>query len=254
MEDDFGRKVIEQAFNLWINPEIERRREAGRLPDDFDLYAVQVIMNVDTDAPEVRLNDEVRAALKVRATRDIEKGQALKPGDFDHIEAIELTELDPNAGHFTMLRHEGSWYLNFDFRYNAARISEHIAAAREFLDCSAFSLEKRQTRAFIENLFSAAELMAKGLLLVLPDKSILGSKTHKIVSSRFNSWSKLGNTDPRYVKLLNRLSLLRSPARYLRKDLKLAPDEAKGMLAVAEEMFETLCATSPRRVPVPDGW
>jgi hypothetical protein len=34
------------------------------------------------------------------------------------------------------------------------------------------------------------------------------------ISSQYNLWGKMGNTDPRYVKLLNRLAKLRSPARY----------------------------------------
>lgn len=33
--------VISQALDFWINPEIERRRGAGTLPDDFALSAAQ---------------------------------------------------------------------------------------------------------------------------------------------------------------------------------------------------------------------
>jgi hypothetical protein len=38
MEDEaLGRNLMEQIIKLWVNPEIERRREAGELPDDFVL-------------------------------------------------------------------------------------------------------------------------------------------------------------------------------------------------------------------------
>ncbi len=249
MEDDLGPKLIQQAFDLWINPEIERRRAAGRLPDGFTLYMAQVIFDLDAAAPEVRLNEEVRIALKVPATRPLEKGEIVV---VDHIEGMELTDLDPNASHLTMVFNKGVRYLAWDFRYNAVRIVESIETAREFLDCSAFALEKGYLRAVVDNLFSATELMAKAQLLMLPDKTILTGKKHRIVSSKYNWWGKLGNTDPRYVCLLNRLSALRNPARYLRKNLVLTVDEARSMLAVAEEMFTTLCASAPKRIRVTD--
>ena len=42
---------MKQVLELWINPEIERRREAGRLPDNFVVTGAQIIMNSDTEAP-----------------------------------------------------------------------------------------------------------------------------------------------------------------------------------------------------------
>ncbi len=200
--------------------------------------------------PEVRLNEEVKAVFKARATRPLEKGEMLTSADFDNIEGIELTDLDPNAGHLTMLLHRGAWHLVFDFRYNAARISEHIDAAREFLDCSAYCLEKGHLRSLVENLFSATELMAKGQLLMLPDENMLTTRKHSIVSGKYNWWGRLGNTDPRFVALLNRLWNLRPPARYLRGDLEITESEARSMYAVADEMFNTLHASVPTRFRV----
>lgn len=46
--------TMRQAFGLWITPEIEHRRQTGRLPDGFSLYAAQVIMDMDTDARRKR--------------------------------------------------------------------------------------------------------------------------------------------------------------------------------------------------------
>jgi hypothetical protein len=60
VDEEFSQNLMQQVHELWINPEIERRREAGRLPDDFALTSVQVIMNLDADAPEVRFNEEVK--------------------------------------------------------------------------------------------------------------------------------------------------------------------------------------------------
>jgi hypothetical protein len=81
-------------------------------------------------------------------------------------------------------------------------------------------------RAFVDTPFSATELMAKGTLLTLPDENILRSKKHGYIASQYNWWGKMGNTDPRYVKLLNRLWSLRGSARYLDKDFALSAVEA----------------------------
>jgi hypothetical protein len=54
--------TMRQAFELWLNPEIEHRRQTGRLPNGFSLYAAQVIMDMDTDAPysETKRGDQGR--------------------------------------------------------------------------------------------------------------------------------------------------------------------------------------------------
>jgi len=252
MADDPYLIFMRQAFDLWINPEIERRRKAGRLARNFGLHAAQVIMNVDADAPDVRLNEEVRAVLKVRANRRIEKGEALTAADFNDIEGIELTDVDPNAGHLTLLLHKGFWHLEFDFRYNAARISEHVKAAEEFLGGASHALGQRDLRVFVDNLFSAVELAAKGLLLMQPDKSVLVARRHQAISAKYNLWSKLGNTERRFADLLNRLPDLRSSARYVRGDLGLTTDEATVMLAVAEDMLAALINSVPKRARIRD--
>lgn len=41
VDDQIKEAVIRQAMEFWINPEIERRRAAGTLPDDFALSAAQ---------------------------------------------------------------------------------------------------------------------------------------------------------------------------------------------------------------------
>ena len=47
MDEEFIQNLMQQVHELWISPEVERRREAGRLPDDFVIRAAQVTMNLD---------------------------------------------------------------------------------------------------------------------------------------------------------------------------------------------------------------
>ena len=61
MANDAGERLLKQALDLWINPEIERRRKDGRIPRGFAIKAAQVIMNVGKPL-EVRLNEENTAS------------------------------------------------------------------------------------------------------------------------------------------------------------------------------------------------
>ena len=250
MDNEIAQQVATQAFELWISPEIDRRRQAGNLPIEFSLYAAQVIFDLDRNAPQVRLNPEVNAVVAARATRPIAKGEAVTMTDFSEIDAIHLAaERDPNAAHLTLVLHRGNWNITFDFRYNAARIVETAAAAREFLDCAAFAIERGQLRAGLDNLFSATELMAKGLLLALPDKTIVTGRKHSILSARFNLFSKHRNMDGRFPELLNRLSTLRPGARYL-EVMKGGAKGTEEMLGIAEDMHKSLMSNIPKRVRV----
>ncbi len=152
-----------------------------------------------------------------------------------------------------MMFFKGRWIISFDFRYNAARVASMVGAAREFLDVASSALKENRMRPFVDNLFSATELMAKGHLLLSPDEALLKSKKHTIVSARFNQERNLGNVEPRYVDLLNRLQDLRGSARYLDKDFTLTEEEAKNMIGTAEDMFETVRESVPERHQTSDG-
>lgn len=241
-----AERAFKQAMDLWVTPEIERRRATGVLPDTFSLYRAQIIFMVD-GPPEVRLNEEVSARLHVRVNRAIEKGEAVSTSDIDEIVGVDLTDQDPNAAHVTMIRHRDGWVFTYDARYNAARIETVLATAREFLDCAGFALEGNRLRAFADNLYSATELLAKARLLTLPDpKLLVPRRGHRHLTISFNRWGTLGNTDPRFVSLLNKLIPLRQAARYPPKEFSLSLGEAKRLLSLAEEMFETVRREVPR--------
>jgi hypothetical protein len=247
---EMAARVAEQAFEFWVGPEIERRRASGELPDGFSLRAAQVIFGIDERPPEVRLNDEVKAVAVVTAARAIAKGEAVSEADIAGYNDIVLTEDDPDVGHITLVAHQGGWALAFDFRRNASLMSKHAEVAGQFLAAAAWAREQGYERVFVDNLFSATELMAKGLLIWQPDRSLLDSKTHRLIKVRFNQERKHDNVDARFVELLNRMGRLRDPARYLSGDLDLAEDDMDAMLAVAEDMREVLIASTPRRASV----
>jgi len=191
VNQEFQDTFVQNIVDLWINPEIQRRKEKNLLPQEFAFYAAQVIMNFDLPT-EVRFNEEVRARVKGTFPGTFTKGQQIYIDQLESIEAIELTEIDPNAGHMTLLSHRGGWFISFNFQYNAARRRSHVAASKEFLDCATTSLERSHFRSFADNLFSAVELLAKATLLS-HDEDMLTNKKHGRVHAKFNLWGKLGN-------------------------------------------------------------
>src|SRR5260221_8330269 len=168
---DAAQRTFEHAFELWISEEIERGRAAGALSEPFELKSAQVVMEVD-GIVSVRLNGEVKSAVFAQVNRPVQKGELLTASDIGEFN-FHLTEDDPNAGHFTVMNIGGAWCMSFDFRYNRGRIQQHLEAATEFASCGAHAIKSGFTRAAIDNLFSAAELVARAILLALPDEKLL---------------------------------------------------------------------------------
>lgn len=237
-------RTLMQAFEVWINPEVERRRAEGRVAVGFVVNAAQIVMNVGKQ-PVVRLNDEVKLVVKVPPLA--------KPYRFgDLVKWSEVTEIalgpdDVNAGHMTVIRNGGEWLLAFDFRYNAEKANDCLDVAKEFLETAKQALEHGRLRPFAENLFGAAELAVKAKLLTMPDEEILKTKKHGLVAGKYNRWVKHGNARSENAKLLNRLGNMRSSARYLDGSFALATKDAQEMLAQAEKLFEDATARVPAR-------
>jgi len=117
--DEFIENFKKQIVDIWINPEIERRRQANRLPEGFALYAAQVIMNLDA-SEEVRFNEEVKVKVIGDFVRPVVDGELFSLDEIENIRDIELTSHDPNAGHITLLAHKGGWFVKMNFA--AARL------------------------------------------------------------------------------------------------------------------------------------
>ena len=63
IDSEVGGKVVQNFFDVWINPEIARRRAQGNLPEGFVLRGAQVIFNMDAAPTQVRLNEQVRGIM-----------------------------------------------------------------------------------------------------------------------------------------------------------------------------------------------
>jgi hypothetical protein len=246
MDEKAASRILEQAFKLWIEPELKRRAADGRIKQGFAVWAVQVVLNVDAD-PEIRINQEVKGVFVARPGKKAKPGETLLLRDIAHIESMKLTDEDPNAGHFTGLIHSGRWHLFFDFRYNAARIENQLKAADEFIAAAASATKRQHSIAAVANLYDAVQLMAKSFLLTTPERGVLVSKTHGFIETRFNRQAKFGNVDSNSATLLNRLAQLRPKTRYAFEPVQVLPSELETMLESARVMRANIERRRPRR-------
>jgi len=240
---------VEHYLNTWAVPEIQQRKQDGRLPEEFSvehLQAVQVIFNPE-EQPRVKLNEEVKFQIVEDVAFGVTESGAVDPIDVQRSEKLELTEDDANAEHLPFIRRERIWHFTFGFQRNAQRIRDFIEAAREFLMCATWAHEQRYPRAFVDNLFSAVELLAKALLLVrAPDLDVVRSRRHGFSATRLHLARKEGRVSDAFVKLFDWLSNNRSQARYELPPFTLDRSDADSMLATANEALRSAAGWARR--------
>ncbi len=236
MDNEIAQRVFQQAMDLWITPEIEKRKQHKKISPNFELRSAQIVFSSERALIEIRLNDEVKAIAKCKVNKAKNKGDVIYEEDIENIEKIELTNKDPNSAHLTLLRVRDKWIISFDFRYNKKRILEHIEASKEFLESAKDNLSKNRLRPFFEDSFACAELLAKSILLQLPDKKMLYGKDHTSRIDKFKNWASLGNVSQKHSDILERLKKLRSSARYLSSN-EFKKENPRRVLNILEEMF-----------------
>jgi uncharacterized protein (UPF0332 family) len=91
-----------------------------------------------------------------------------------------------------------------------------------------------QWHAFVDNLFTAAELAVKSIFLSLADKT----QTHRGISRRFNRYADLGNVQPEHKKTFNKLYGARDAARYLEREIQITKEEARMLLDDVRSMID----------------
>ncbi|MBK6685956.1 MAG: HEPN domain-containing protein [Deltaproteobacteria bacterium] len=236
--DSRSLTTIQDFFRLYIEPEVIRREALGLLVQPYRLHAAQVIWFAEDRAPQIRLNQEVRAMARAKIGRSLSPGDPIYPSDLEELEEVRLAEDDdPNAAHATLILIKGHWALWFDCTYNKARAANAMTKAQEFLSAAATALAKSHLAAFFDNLFSAAELAARAELLLTPDPGFISKTNHKAIHSRINKQSCLGNVSDQFVRAFNRLSELRSPARYSHESIQFDEAQCAELLqTVSDEM------------------
>lgn len=234
LDEEAKNRLFQQVMDLWVLPEIEKRKKYGTIKDNFLLRRFQIVFSHDRPFPKARLNEEIKAVAIAKINRDVKAGEALYERDIDNVEDIKLTEDDPNSGHITFLLFKGSWYISFDFRYNRTRVKDRLNAAKEFLESSRVNFDASRFRPFFEASFACAELLTESLLIQFIRFDTLGD--HKKRLENLSKWAELGNVKKEYPVLLKKLWRLRDSARYMSSTL-FKKEKPKEYLDLLEEMY-----------------
>jgi uncharacterized protein (UPF0332 family) len=241
LDNEARQRAFNQFMDIWITPAVMRRQETGELETPLNLLAAQILFFPDERKPEVRINSEVKliANLKFKDGLVPEIGKQYS-NEIESIDKFSLTEEDYQDCGFVVIFKIGSQYgLYFDFRYNKELAGKHVELAEQFLRAAELASDQGLLSPFIDNLFSAAELTAKAILL--PHyMNLRNNKIHSRVQEYFNQFVDYGNADPNYRDIFAKLSSLRKPARYADYDMEIniPEDEREMMLRTIREMIE----------------
>lgn len=243
-------RTIVHMFQISWGPEIRKRRLAGELPDDWTLYSAQMFQPY-TGGVEVRLNDEVKGIAFARADRPVEKGEKVTLSDLAEIVSFDLLKEDLDAGHCTIWWSVTGWRLFFDFRPGRGKATDHAERALHYADAAMWAHEKGYVAPAIDNLHSAFELASKARLL-LDRHRVEEWKSHGKVQSEINRLKKMGNIEAAFVDSFNKLSNIRSTAKYAPSETISMPsiDDIELVKSFASELLES---ASQREAPTENG-
>lgn len=185
MNPQAAQNFLSNIFSLWINPEIELRKNNKSLSTDFTLNKAQVIFTIDGQRI-IRLNDEIKASIKtnLRLITDMSVNF-----DFtqESIEALDRIKEEEDFGHSTIVKVRDLWVLAFDFRYGIKSSKDYYQLGNEFLKAAKYSHENDNYQATISNLFIAMENFMKARIFLYPDSEIRKiTKKHSAVARKVN--------------------------------------------------------------------
>ena len=242
VDNEFANNVFNNMMDLYFNPEIKKRKQENLIPDNFTLIAAQAIIYPDGRQPAIKFNNEVSA--EVRLKKEVNKDVEGFSPVVSEIEFIKLRDEEfLNCGHVTIIMFSDGFHISFDFQYNKQISVEHLKVAQQFIQTSKYALEEELIHAFIDNSFSAVELLAKTHLLLEANPSIQGKTTHRNIKSVFNLRFK-NSQSPFEIdrrKILNELASARTNARYLEGKITYNQNELKTIYQTIEHMYVELC-------------
>lgn len=239
---EFANNVFNNMNELFFNPEIAKRKAQKLIPEDFTLVAAQAILFPDGRPHIVRLNSEVSVEVKLKKGVD-KDAKDFWPAGSD-IEDVKLNEEEfLDCGHVTLILFKDGFQLTFDFHYDKQICAEHLNVAKQFLETSKYALDKDFVFAFIDNSFSAIELLAKTNLLVEANHNMRGKTSHNTIKAAFNLRYRNSQTqfEVNRRQIFNRLSDARKAARYLEGKLTFDRSELEAINTTIKEMYLELC-------------
>jgi hypothetical protein len=228
VNDQTAKNFFKNVLDLWIYPEINKRLEEGKISKNTEVRRALITMNPNKNSPEVRINNEVGVTVITKYKSDVPK----KYGEDEHL-VIEQIDKDPNSAYIILIRVKDLWTIKFEGTWNKARAGQRFDAAKEFYEAATLCINNRLLRPFIDNLYSAVELLITSQLLLMADKDYARKQSHPSTRIHFNA----GQYDPEHENIYNKLYGLRDAARYLNRDFKFNIDNGSDLLRKVNDII-----------------
>lgn len=241
-EPDFSAALLEQVFDLWVEPELLRR---GVIMGRDGVTKALVVMAPGSRVKTL-INEEAELVARVRATRPIEAGEPVSTGDFDEVEGVRPFEVDPDAGWICFARLGPQVIIAFDVRRNRARARRLVERAREFAHAGRLAHSDGLVGPSLEAAYAAAELSVVGQMLLLDDDP---PRDHPKRKRWFVGWTELGNAPEAHSRALTALAKYRRAARYAETAINMNDGELGEVLRVVDEMVEHAASATAERLP-----
>ena len=225
-DQEFAENIFKNFNELFFDPEIAKRKLNKQIVEPFYLIAAQAVLFSDERQPIIRINEEVKAKVKIK--KDIDTTDKDFWANRHEVEEIIFDDSENlDSGHITMILFKDGYQLRFDFVYNKYTCNKYLNTAEEFLKSAKFAFENNLLSAFVDNSFSSMEFLAKAKLILEANKQMKGKTNHKAIISEFNKRYKnnLNKIENDYKIVLNKLSQLRSSARYVENSFNILENE-----------------------------
>ena len=133
LDEEATQNLFNHVMEIWVKPEIERRKKEGKIIQDFEIDKIQIVIKPE-GIPEVRFNQEVNVTGIVRLIPGVKKTTLGEPVHFNEIQDIldiKMAENEnPDYGHLTMILFQKGWKISFDFRTNKKSAYERYETRR----------------------------------------------------------------------------------------------------------------------------
>ena len=238
-----GVSIWTWACEKHVRDHVAERLGAGRMNRDDPIQGAQVLFRPGLE-PEVRLTGEMRGRQVMEgrsASRSSEEETARDPAGSNVI-GFELPEEEAEAGHITALVIASEIHITFQGAADTDAITHELHGAAHYIAAAERLLgdptvpDDPLYEAFADNAHTAAEMVARAELRRLPDH--LAFKKHGQVSSRYNEWAKLGNTEMHFPKLLDSTFDWQRRAKYDRSKFSLTSAEAAACIKTLHAMHQ----------------
>jgi hypothetical protein len=186
--------------------------------------------------------------IKIKAGVSKKAGEPIYEHEVDWSDILRLPEEYNDCGYMILWYFGDKVLFSFDLRYNMATCRNMNTTARRFQEIALYALSKKYWSPFIDNLFSAAELAAKSIVLTSLETDRKKLENHNLVQDRFTKFADWGNVDKDLKSAFHRLRDQRVPARYLKgrdsmytideKEAQSLYDRVELLILQAEKMVE----------------